>query len=219
MQVTYGQPHGVRGACAGSGPCAGSCTSASAIACSYPGDAVMCRAASCVSGTSTTRAGCDSAGGCATAATASCGDFVCNPAGTACLTACTSDNQCASSARPYCQDGACRASRTNGARCQAAAECASQHCVDGYCCNDACQISCQACDVAGHAGTCSPVPTGTPYGGRPPCAGTDACAGYCNGLPSGQCAFPDRTTSCACPVGSGTCDGAGRCQTLAGICI
>ena len=220
-QVTSGQPHGTRATCAGSGPCAsGACSAASPTACTYPGDETTCRSASCAGATATARGGCTGAGSCAAVATTSCGDFVCNAGGTACLTTCTSDNHCATPARPYCDGGACVSGRVNGARCQAAAECTSQRCVDGYCCNDACQGSCQACDVAGHLGACWPVPSGTPYGGRPACGGAGACAGFCNNLASGQCFFPGAERSCPCPSGvSGTCDAAGGCQLLVGVCL
>jgi hypothetical protein len=152
--------------------------------------------------------------------TTSCGAFVCDAAGAACLSGCLSDNQCAIAARPYCDGGACVSGRSNGARCQTAQECASQRCVDGVCCNDACQLPCQACDVAGHAGACSPVPGGTPYGGRAACDGTDTCAGYCNGLQSGQCFYPGSNKTCECPRGltSGTCNAKGACETALGLC-
>jgi hypothetical protein len=220
-QVTSGPPHGLRAPCTGNGACGGSCTSASATACMYPKGDVTCRAASCSGNTFTARAGCDGAGSCSTSATMSCGDLVCDTSGTACLAMCTSDHQCATAARPYCDGGACVSVRSNGARCQTAQECASQQCVDGYCCNDACLASCQACDVAGHVGTCSPVPSGTPYGGRASCGGAGSCAGYCNNLSSGQCFFPGSSTSCACPsgVGSGTCNAKGQCQLLVGLCL
>jgi hypothetical protein len=115
----------------------------------------------------------------------------------------------------------CVAGRSNGARCQSVQECASGRCVDGYCCNDACALSCQACDVAGHLGTCWPVATGTPYGGRPACGGEDTCAGHCNNLPSGQCFFPGSERTCVCPggVGNGTCNGSGQCRTLGDVCL
>jgi len=150
----------------------------------------------------------------------SCGDFVCDASGAACRTSCTADNQCATPARPYCDGGACVSGRSNGARCQTAGECASQRCVDGFCCNVACQLPCQACDVAGHAGTCWPVPNGTPYGGRASCGGVGSCSGYCDGLSSGQCSYPGATQSCLCPNGitTGTCDGTGQCQTVLGLC-
>jgi hypothetical protein len=75
--------------------------------------------------------------------------------------------------------------------------------------------------VAGHTGSCWPVANGTPYGGRPACGGAGDCMGFCNDLDSGQCFYPGSTKSCACPSGvtSGTCNGIGQCQTLAGICL
>jgi hypothetical protein len=147
-----------------------------------------------------------------------CGDFACNASATACLMMCTADAQCATTARPYCEDGACVASHSNGAACRSAQECASNRCVDGYCCNDACTASCQACDVAGHLGSCWPVTGTTPRGGRPGCGGTRECAGYCGGLESGQCVFPSGTP-CECGLLDGTCNGAGQCQLLADVCI
>jgi len=221
VQVTSGPPHGTRARCAGSGTCAGTCSAASPTACTYPGGDVTCHAATCSGGTFSARAGCDGAGSCSTPATMSCGDLTCNASGTACLSACTADNQCANPARPYCDGGACVSGRANGARCQAAGECASRQCVDGFCCNAACQLPCQACDVAGHAGMCTPVPNGTPYGGRTACDGTGDCMGTCNNLSSGQCFYPGSDRSCPCPGGltSGTCNGAGHCQTIVQICL
>ena len=218
-QVTSGPPHGKRDACAGTGMCAGACSAASATACSYPAADVTCRAASCTGATLTLRAGCDAAGSCPAVATMSCGDLVCNANGTACLTSCTLDAQCAAPARPYCDAGGCVAARSNGAACQSTRECASGRCVDGVCCSDACTAPCQACDVQGHVGTCWPVSTGTPRGGRPGCGGTGVCAGYCNGLASGQCFFPGAETTCPCGLLGGTCNQAGSCQTVGGICL
>jgi hypothetical protein len=218
-QVASGPPHGTRGACGGTAPCAGACSTASATACTYPGADVVCREASCAGATLTARAGCNAAGTCPAPATMSCGDFVCDASGSACLVACTSDAQCATAARPYCQAGACVAARSNGAACQSPGECATGRCVDGLCCNDDCSAPCQACDVGGHLGTCWPVANGTPHGGRAPCGGTGACAGFCNGLASGQCFFPGAETTCPCGLVSGTCDQSGGCQIIGGLCI
>lgn len=52
--------------------------------------------------------------------------------------------------------------------CRSAADCPDSVCADGFCCNNACEGRCEACDVAYHLGTCSAV-QGTPHGSRPAC--------------------------------------------------
>ncbi|AKT40663.1 hypothetical protein [Chondromyces crocatus] len=56
-----------------------------------------------------------------------------------------------------CDDGACK--RVDGQTCNAAAQCASDVCIDGVCCATACNEACHACDVPGSVGTCSPDPS------------------------------------------------------------
>ena len=110
--------------------------------------------------------------------------------------------------------GACK--KKNGQACGAAAQCASGHCVDGWCCDRACGGQCEACDVAGHAGRCIPV-VGESHGARPRCAGGGTtCGGSCNGSGVTACAFPSAVTTCgtACATGKlsvSTCDGRGAC--------
>ena len=43
----------------------------------------------------------------------------------------------------------------------AADVCGGGGCVDGYCCDTDCDAQCEACDVAGSEGLCTPVPDGT----------------------------------------------------------
>jgi hypothetical protein len=74
-----------------------------------------------------------------------------------------------------------------GAPCGSNSECDSTACVDGVCCASACNGICEACNVTGKAGTCSPVPAGT----------SDA---MCAKQPSSTCGF------------DGTCDGNGGCR-------
>ncbi len=107
----------------------------------------------------------------------------------------------------------------NATVCTSDAQCDSDHCVDGYCCDNPCTASCQACDVAGSQGTCTVVPAGdTPHGTRAPCGGTAGCASSCNGV-AALCTFPSGTSTCGAPTGcaAGTytppsfCDGSGTC--------
>ncbi|MBT9561204.1 MAG: hypothetical protein IV100_34740, partial [Myxococcales bacterium] len=95
-----------------------------------------------------------------------------------------------------------------GGTCGSNAQCVSGLCVDGVCCTSACTGACEACDVAGAIGTCTPVPDGQDLDTE--CAGDGTCGGVCNGAKA--CRFPAATTSC------GTCrqcDGVGACGFVA----
>lgn len=114
---------------------------------------------------------------------------------------------------------------TNGSPCAMGAECSSALCVDGVCCDTACDTLCTACTAAlksfGADGVCEPI-----VGGNDPqdeCAdetGTNACGqnGSCDG--SGACQLVAINTSCGVMTGcmngveSGGdfCDGTGTCM-------
>jgi hypothetical protein len=118
--------------------------------------------------------------------------------------------------------------QANGAACAADGQCNSSVCVDGLCCDRACDGQCEACDVAGSAGTCKVV-TGVPHGARTKCRapglGEDpACAESCNGTDK-ACKPAATTVSCsvdACAAGTethaSTCDGAGKCKDVPKSC-
>ncbi len=158
--------------------------------------------------------------------------------------ACAGDGQCKSG---HCADGVCcgvagcgagaacaglganagQCLKGNGVGCAASAECAAGHCVDGVCCDKGCDGQCEACDVKGSEGTCTPV-TGPPHGvtsgaralcdaldptdcAKTTCDGAtrDKCGGYANGTttPCGQDACrPDKSLQ-----KHGACDGHGAC--------
>jgi hypothetical protein len=93
-----------------------------------------------------------------------------------------------------------------GAACGCHDECDSGSCVDGVCCSSACNGTCQACNVPGKAGTCSPVPAGMRPANPAQCTRDDIATcgsdGTCDG--NGACRrYPDGT-SCS----KGTCDAA-----------
>ena len=75
-----------------------------------------------------------------------------------------------------------------GQPCTSGAQCTSYLCVDGVCCDGACAGVCQACNVAGFVGTCSPVPAGQ-HDDYPP--GVCAAPNQCDG--SGACQHPNGT--------------------------
>ena len=104
----------------------------------------------------------------------------------------------------------------NGAACSGNGQCLSSFCVDGLCCDLACDGQCQACDVT--PGVCSTVGSGQPHGARPACSGAGStCGGSCGSSPT-ACDYPDTTLSCraqscsaSVQTAAATCDGHGAC--------
>jgi hypothetical protein len=158
--------------------------------------------------------------------------------------ACAGDGQCKSG---HCADGVCcgvagcgagaacsglganagQCLKGNGVACAASSECAAGHCVDGVCCDKGCDGQCEACDVKGSEGTCTPVtgvPHGVAMGTRAVCdalAATDCAKTTCDGATRDKCGgFANGTTT---PCGQddcradknlqkhGACDGHGAC--------
>lgn len=162
---------------------------------------------------------CDGLGVCTTVT----GGTPCSPSKCvdgACKASCVIDADC--SAEGYCAGGTCKKKAALGVKCAVDGQCASGFCADGLCCSARCEGSCEACDVAGSEGTCSPV-AGKPHLGHPACAsgdGTDPCsASACDGVDRTACtkkAGPTvacRKGSCEGDVESlpTACDGSGKC--------
>jgi MYXO-CTERM domain-containing protein len=111
-------------------------------------------------------------------------------------------------------DDTCRAA--DGEACSRARECASEHCVDGVCCDSACDEQCASCAEPGSIGNCIAV-RGEPRGDRAPCAGDpDVCGGACDGAETAACHYAPSIRVCArvCEDGRETpsyCDGQGAC--------
>lgn len=106
-----------------------------------------------------------------------------------------------------------------GGTCGAAATCASGFCVDGVCCESACNGRCQSCATAAGAGRCVAAEPGTDP--RDECAdqGAASCGtnGFCDG--AGACGRYPAGHMCramACTgstlMSAGTCNGAGVCS-------
>jgi len=215
-----GKPRGVRVACSGAGACQASCDGTVRTSCAtVPGSSTTCAAASCdvATGIAKPAAYCDGAGNCTPAKASTCKPYVCDS--TACKTVCIAETDCATGYT--CKDNACVPKA--GVACTMDGDCTSGHCVDGVCCNTACSGQCEACDIPGSIGTCSPT-LGAPHGSRTKCSdgagnvckalacdGSDRakCVGYANG-PDTVCQTP------ACSDGTlkpeGACDGKGTCK-------
>jgi hypothetical protein len=169
---------------------------------------------------------CDGQGACVAASVVDCAPYVCDTTGgpPACRITCRAGGtDCVTPA--VCVIGSCgpRVTKANGTGCVGAADCGSNHCVDGVCCESACTGACQSCNQAGLAGMCKPVPAGK-TDPRAICHDTGAAGcgtnGTCNG--AGACAQYSTTTVCAPGSCNGRtlhnpkrCDGKGACQAQA----
>jgi MYXO-CTERM domain-containing protein len=175
---------------------------------------VVCGASSCTNGAVTAQM-CNGAGSCMNGAPVNCAPYACGAS--TCKTSCAAASDCDGTA--YCTaQSECKTKADPGKACAADQECSSGHCVDGVCCDTTCTGQCEACDVAGHVGTCSPA-SGKPHGSRKACtAGAAECAGACDGVNPAACAYPGKETSCgapSCAAGQSiksSCNGKGDCS-------
>jgi hypothetical protein len=92
--------------------------------------------------------------------------------------------------------------------------CGGGPCVDGYCCDVACDGECMACDRPGSRGTCAPLPLGSDSqnecGLCRACDGSGACQAADRGDdPKDDC---ERTAPDTCGT-NGSCDGSGACES------
>jgi hypothetical protein len=220
-----GQPHGARTPCASaSDVCAGRCDGENRSGCAYPGATTQCQSQQCAGGLKVLATNCDGAGNCPVPSPLQCTPAECNSASSDCLSTCTSDAGCASIAgKPYCDHGVCTANKPNGRSCSSSSECTNGNCVDGVCCDQPCSGQCQACDVAGFVGTCTPLTSGQPHGTRAACTGgSTTCGGACAAgqtqvctYPVAQCAGGTCTSGLVTPAvfcADGTCPSTNRTQ-------
>lgn len=105
-------------------------------------------------------------------------------------------------------------SRQRGSTCSQNQECASGYCVDGVCCNSACDVgstgNCRACSVATGAqenGICKIITSGNSCEDGNKCTRAGTCQqGKCIGTDPVICADPDQ------------CHETGACNPATGIC-
>jgi hypothetical protein len=201
-----------KGTCGNDGTCNGSggCRK-------YP-PATVCVAARCANGRYTSESTCDGMGKCGAGMSRDCAPFVCNPGGTACFDSCNASNQCMPPL--MCQMGRCGL-KDDGASCSDKAECKSNNCVDGFCCNSACTEVCRSCAVTGKLGTCSPIPDDVADdAGGCPMQAESSCGndGKCNG--AGACRKWGTSVQCrgaSCPPAGATLTKAANCNGM-GTC-
>ncbi|MGE0327883.1 MAG: Kelch repeat-containing protein, partial [Polyangiaceae bacterium] len=138
---------------------------------------------------------CNGAGTCGQAV-AYCDPYKCDQ-GT-CQSACQTNNDCTADA--FCTSlNTCEKKLAAGSACTTGQECESNFCVDGVCCDSACNGQCEACNVAPNLGACVPV-NGAPVGTRTQCNTSDTdCAGSCDGVDRAACSYPGSEIRCGTP--------------------
>lgn len=170
--VTLPTQCGTTGKCDGNGGCA------------KFESGTKCTAPSCSSGVATPASACDGNGQCVPPPLLLCEPFSCS--GNACASTCTKDDECSSG--NACLNGTCGA-KSLGQQCMSANECKSKLCVDGVCCDSACDGTCQFCANPAMLGKCIDVP-----------AGADDLRKACAATPVASCGT------------NGKCDGKRGCQ-------
>ncbi len=99
-----------------------------------------------------------------------------------------------------------------GETCSTNAECKSQFCADGVCCNEQCGGGCGLCNAIGSAGTCKPREKATACGAYA-CTGTSTvCPSTCSNVDGCEYAY-------ACCVPNNPAYGDCAAQNLEGKCF
>jgi len=108
-----------------------------------------------------------------------------------------------------------------GTACGQDTDCASGFCVEGFCCNSACNGTCLTCSAASAPGHCQPAAAGSDPRNECSDDGASTCGhdGFCDG--AGHCRSYQSGTMCrpaSCTASSltppGACDGAGVCVMM-----
>jgi len=138
-----------------------------------------------------------------------CNNGICSP--------CSNSSECLDG--QYCDSdsGICKPGSVQGEDCTAETDCETDNCVDGVCCNTACENICEACNLTGTLGTCTAITAGEDP--EDECTDADTCNGsascYCsdgmtnNGEPAQDCGG-----SCSGCADGSPCDVGSDCESL-----
>ncbi|HLK91875.1 MAG TPA: hypothetical protein VKZ18_18430 [Polyangia bacterium] len=134
--------------------CGGTCNGMKACA-SFANAGTSCGSSFCNTRKDVASPICDGKGTCAIGLADCTGGYACNDGAkpTACRTTCSANIDCLSGY--YCNGStnACAPTKVDGITCATDAECNSNHCASGVCCNTACDAP-NSCNNSGSAGKC-----------------------------------------------------------------
>jgi hypothetical protein len=195
------------GACNGNGGCARYSTS------------TVCVAASCTGTVLHSTGRCDGAGTCVPGSDLTCAPFAC--AGGACNSVCQNDQDCAPGQACDVATRSC-GKKGQGQPCIAGPECLSAFCIDGVCCENACQGACRSCALGQTPGRCTNTPAGAPDPrnackdlGKATCSTDGTCdgRGICRRYPPGTvCGAGSCNATTNIRSLGRSCDGGGVCS-------
>ena len=164
---------------------------------------------------------CPNGGGCLTAA--DCASGFCN--GTQCAP-CNGTLDCAAATFCNAQTQVCDPDLGTGSACTASNQCVSGNCVDDFCCDTACDGTCEACSSAksvGPDGTCSLIDVTANADPDSECSNGSCTTGDCDPN-AAQCELEAVGSTCDGDVCSGfqltvsSCDANGGCQANTAPC-
>ena len=188
--------------------------------CAFWDETTICEIQACTGSTLTNTDYCDGDGVCLETGSESCCPYTCGNGTDACRNSCSTDDHCC--VGNYCHGASCIAKKVDGGPCANGNECSSGFCVDGFCCNEACDGDCRSCSTAGSEGTCTNHTSNSDpefeCGLCRVCNGAGGCKSALIGTDEkSQCA---QSLEQSCGL-NGTCDGAGACDfwNTATVCV
>jgi choice-of-anchor A domain-containing protein len=150
---------------------------------------------------------------CGAEGTQSCNSATCGYEECTSASCCRADADCADGS--YCEGSRCTPQLGNGDSCTRSSQCATGQCVDGVCCNTACDGECDACNLTGQLGTCSPAPSTVECRGA---GGECDAAEFCTGSSAACPADAKKPATTECRGSAGVCDVAERCTGSSNDC-
>ena len=152
----------------------------------------QCGNPSCTNGIATAASLCNATGQCEAGMQHACPLASCVNT-VSCDGMCSIDTECPREAFCDATSTSCMLDLPPGSACVRNAQCDSNACVDGVCCNRSCNDACEACNQAGHVGTCTPLPSMTVDP-----AGLCKPGEYCGA--NGECAMPPPAADAGTPI-------------------
>lgn len=207
------------GACDGPNPCTQLGTCNGSGGCQAKNDGETCGSSSCTGDNQNNRV-CDNDD--CVDQFVDCDEYSCG--GGACLTSCGTTDDCAPGY--ICNGSSCVTQPGLGESCNDTSECTGSFiCVDGVCCENACDGECEACTMALRGdsvadGSCGPIQPSEGMqtecsGDTSPCGNTGLCSGTPNGCEKQPSSLACGQASCTSDQSASNqlfCDGQGSCN-------